>query len=702
MACLLLWATATSSLLAQEYDTASADALLEKLIAATSVDSHLRIKQLEEKLATDLTVEQKSETLKELIFLTIDNSNIESLQKYSKLGQETARITGDEELKIYADLGFATITQIENQFTEAQKQIDAVKTYAQSHGNDESLFFVETAEAMLSVSLGDYLSGLEKLSRSVNTLPDNKRGNWMRLTAYTSLAFIFMDVNDLDQVINYYLLALELAQRENIAFDRETVLHNMIISLQYMKLYDLAERYTAGLEAITKQIDRPDGLYYVYYNLALIRYHQDRFSETIGYVEKALTYPDDPYFDAELYDLAAISEAQLGNPDIAQEYLDKSQALFATMDLGLDTSSFANLTKAHIMRARGNLSEAFDALNNVRRKQLDDQFEGFTNSVTDFQTSLNSVYERQKAELELVAAQRANTRLIVVFAFVFIVTLSGILVMQYRHNKQLDRSRIDAERANRAKSEFLANMSHELRTPLNAILGFSEMMTHKVFGELGSKQYEDYAEHIHQSGGLLLDIINDILDLSKIESGQVKLAEEVIDLGLLFEDSRILLNNRARFKQINIEIKPLDDAPILFADKRLVKQILLNLLSNAIKFTPAGGTVILSAKRTPKGKLAITVKDNGQGMTQDELALALVPFGQAGTTLTRSHEGTGLGLPLTKTLVELHDGELDVDTEKGVGTAVTVTFPKERCINQNNIPSKEERHIEVNTKALKI
>ena len=472
---------------------------------------------------------KQCETLKELIYLSIDNGNVKNLQKYGELGLAIALEADDQELKIYSDLAFATIAQTQGQFTDAKKKIDAAMAYARLVEDEKGLFFVETSEAMLNVSLGDYLSGVDQLIGSDNTLPDTLRGNWMRVTAYLTLAFIFMDVGDLEKVVDYYAKALDLAKKEGISFDRETVLHNMIVVLLDLKKLELAERYTNGLQEVIEQINNPNGRYYVYYNLAIMRYDQERFADVLKYVKLALTYQAEPYFDAELYDLAAISEAQLGNPDQAQEYLDKSQALFATMDLGQDTTSYADLTKAHILRALGKYEEAFEALNLVRRKQLEQQFDEFSNSVSDFQSSLDSILRRQQIELELAAAQETNVRLLVIFALIFIATLSGVLVMQYRHNKQLDRSRIDAERANQAKSEFLANMSHELRTPLNAIIGFSEMMTHKVFGNLGAKQYDDYAEHIHQSGGLLLDIINDILDLSKVEAGKLQIhPEEVV------------------------------------------------------------------------------------------------------------------------------------------------------------------------------
>ncbi len=236
----------------------------------------------------------------------------------------------------------------------------------------------------------------------------------------------------------------------------------------------------------------------------------------------------------------------------------------------------------------------------------------------------------------------------------------------------------EVERANRSKSEFLAFMSHELRTPLNAIIGFSEIIKHETFGPVGSVRYRDYAVDIHDSGQHLLDLINDILDLSKIESGADELREENIEIHELVGSVMALVKGPAKKGGVELETELEDHLPMLLADKRKIKQILINLLSNAVKFTLAGGKVRLRIWFRTDGGHVFEVTDTGIGIALEDIPKALAPFSQVDSNLNRNYEGTGLGLPLTKALTELHGGSLDLRSEVSVGTTVTVRFPAER------------------------
>jgi PAS domain S-box-containing protein len=237
-----------------------------------------------------------------------------------------------------------------------------------------------------------------------------------------------------------------------------------------------------------------------------------------------------------------------------------------------------------------------------------------------------------------------------------------------------------AEVANRAKSEFLANMSHELRTPLNAILGFSDVIGRRMYGPDAMDRYADYARDIHNSGAHLLAIINDILDLSKIEAGQGSLEESEVGLDTVMEEVRTLLGDQAKHGRAPFRVNLPAPPPRVRVDERKIVQILVNLLSNAFKFTPQAGSVTLSAAVSPDGGLCITVRDTGIGIAPDHLETVLKPFGQVESAFSRRHHGTGLGLPLAKSLVELHGGSLSVDSALGKGTTVTVTLPAARVV----------------------
>ena len=238
-------------------------------------------------------------------------------------------------------------------------------------------------------------------------------------------------------------------------------------------------------------------------------------------------------------------------------------------------------------------------------------------------------------------------------------------------------ARDQAEAANRAKTEFLATMSHELRTPLNAIIGFSEIIQTETLGPIGSVKYRDYAADIHESGHHLLDLINDILDLSKVESGLDELHEEDIGIPELMHSVWRLIQQRADKQGVRLILELPEDPPALYADLRKLKQILVNLMSNAIKFTEAGGEVAMKVWFRGDGGYVFQIADTGIGIALEDLPKALSQFGQVNSTPGR-HEGTGLGLPLSKALVELHGGSLDLQSQPGVGTTVTARFPAER------------------------
>ncbi len=244
-----------------------------------------------------------------------------------------------------------------------------------------------------------------------------------------------------------------------------------------------------------------------------------------------------------------------------------------------------------------------------------------------------------------------------------------------------------AEAANLAKSQFLANMSHELRTPLNAIIGFSEMLERGIAGPLRTVQME-YAGLIHQSGEHLLDIINDILDLAKVDAGKFELHEqEGIDPRRIIDACISLTKEHAEVAKLHLSTEIEEQIPFLVADPIRLKQILLNLLSNAIKFTKPGGSITLALLRTSEGGLMFEVRDTGRGMTGDEIAVALEPFGQVRAGLDRTQEGTGLGLPLARRLVQLHGGALQIDSEKERGTTVTVSLPVTRVLSDAAAPT---------------
>jgi len=248
------------------------------------------------------------------------------------------------------------------------------------------------------------------------------------------------------------------------------------------------------------------------------------------------------------------------------------------------------------------------------------------------------------------------------------------LIQEIRHRVK------EAEQANAAKSNFLAAMSHDLRTPLNAIVGFSEMMQSRVFGPLGDRHYDEYADDIHKSGMLLVNLINDILDLSKIEANKYTIEDELIEIKSLVKES--IVQNQVALRSKNQEIRIQIDTklPILRADRRAMLQVLNNLISNSIKFSSDGCEVLVTAEVDDTGRYLVSVSDNGPGISPEDIKTIAEPFTQAKAHHARPNEGSGLGLYLVDSLMKLHGGTMRVDSELNVGTTVILQFPSERFV----------------------
>jgi len=318
------------------------------------------------------------------------------------------------------------------------------------------------------------------------------------------------------------------------------------------------------------------------------------------------------------------------------------------------------------------------------RDQHDSHVRGFADS-TDDRRDLNKQRDifGQRKDGSLFPALASVSKLQLPHETVFIVLLHDIT-----ERKQAEQALIEAkhqaEIANRTKSDFLAHMSHELRTPLNAILGFSQIMMADMLPKSQIEKVHEYATDIFDSGTHLLAVINDLLDLAKIEAGHTELEENEVDISEVIETSLRQVDGRARNAGLRVVNNVHDDLPLLWADERKLKQVVLNLLSNAVKFTPRHGEIEVTAGVHENGRVELSVRDTGYGMTAAEVELSLQQFGQIDNALTRDHEGTGLGLPLSRSLCQLHGGDLEINSVKHVGTTVLVYLPLERVLSTHD------------------
>lgn len=375
----------------------------------------------------------------------------------------------------------------------------------------------------------------------------------------------------------------------------------------------------------------------------------------------------------KIYDLSGLTVFSTDSSQIGED--KSSNAGFITARGG-DVAS--ELTHRDTFSAFEQVIENTDVLSSyIPIETASGQVQGVFEVYYDVTELLNRIRTSQLVQALIVGA----TFLVLYFLLIIVVWRSERqAVEQHRQNVELARTAAKAEEASRLKSEFLATMSHELRTPLNAILGFSESLKKQLFGPVGSPKYLEYASDIWSSGRHLLHIINDVLDVSRVESGHTVLEETEFDPSDILAASVRLLGEQARKSQVSLVTNIPDDLPALRADKRRLKQMFLNVLSNAVKFTPPGGNVTTTVSFSAGRSLTITVIDTGIGISKVDIPMILMPFGRVESPYTGKYSGTGLGLTIAKAFADLHGASFQLDSEPGNGTRICIEFPTDRLV----------------------
>jgi signal transduction histidine kinase len=674
---------AKNSFISEQEKEATAN-ILALIAQHKDLDSNQAKGKLEQTLEAENDPTQKGWLAFELLNLILDNDGSEEkiilANKLIGIGEETQNL----EFILLAKIANAYLPSLEGEVEASYNEISELRTIATQDEMASAQHFADNLLAVLAPDFGLYTDGLTEMVGKLAKQPQTRIDHILMQQTYSSLVYIYQAINDTEQTIKYFRDSMNYVEKYQIPYDRETAVYTLATLLDAAKEYDLAENALLTLGKIVRENNNPTGIYYVQYGLSNVYLRQNRFLDAIAITEDAIkNFPQQERFNLDMYITLAAAYAKNNEPAKARFHLNKTRSgIYANYSYASSRrlENTRNFVEADILFAEGKYKEAYNLLNTTFDAYDEFNSNRLQNNVRILRESIDTIQAQNSSEKELKASEVAYFRLAIIGSIFIAIILFFLVINQKRYTKSLLKSSHEAEDANRAKSEFLANMSHELRTPLNAIMGFSDMLKQEVFGPLGSSKYSEYSEHIYDSGNHLLSIINDILDLSKIEAGKLSLREKEIDIKAIIQETSHFISTKADEKNIRLKITNADKIGLIFADERVLKQILINILSNAIKFTSSEGTVSINSTLSQNNEICIAIKDNGIGMSSAELKKAMQPFGQAGNAFTRQNQGTGLGIPLVEQLMEMHQGFLDIRSEKDSGTEVILTFPADRTL----------------------
>jgi len=605
--------------------------------------------------------------------------------------KQAADTRNDEELQALARIFAARLQGLRGNLEQSQILLRQISNtpLAQSFWRVEVLARYQIAH---TASLLDQThSATESLSRAFGKLPQGSDTlSPINVELHTLLGSIDARLRDLPSAVSQFMQSVSIADRAGVRADGARILLDIAETLMLEERNALARALIERFESAAATVGDSRAQFMAQYAFMKLEHNLGNAGKSSMHADTAMElYRPAPPTAAMVQQYQFFNSVDMNDLSGARRHMEAAEQLVESWPAlsGTEISTYNILLQSRLAELENRLADALSAYkrySEVRRLQTLRTFaEDMSRLRADLEQQLAIAQaERSLAEREKSLASerlRIQRSLLIVAAILAVLGVAGY-VYQRRLTRALDDSRRLAESANAAKSSFLANISHELRTPLNAIIGFSQMSAREMLGPIGNERYRQYAESIERAGRHLLSVINDILDISRVEAGRLDLEEEDVNLARAFRDVLEMIEFRAREKSVTVTHSGLASLPDVRGDGRLLRQMLANLLTNAVKFTEPGGTVRMEAEIRDSGDIELSVIDNGVGMDEDEIKLALEPFGQVESVFTREHDGTGLGLPLVKTFAESHGGRLELTSRKGLGTRATVCLPAHRVI----------------------
>lgn len=673
----------------KEQESTAIDKFIERIENLKHRDVYYILDEQEQQITDEKTIENM-ERVHLVLEYSFQSERNEKLKKYAVELERIARAVKNPSHVRLAKVYQVVSRGLDGNFTRAVADLEVLLAEAREAQDVLVVITAYNILATLMIFQEEFNTALEYANRATKLLPEAPERNLLELQHYNTLAFIYTYMDDMDRTIEFYNLSLNTVEESGLAIDIGIVLYNVASSLQESRRFAESEQFLEAMIELYRQTNQSQNLLFPYEGLARIYFEQDDYEKSMEYIRQASKYTATSLtFELSLNQLGAVVAARLGQLDKARQYRQKIRKFFKEHPdhIGTGWPDMTIRIDAEIARAENQPVKALEFFEQYHKASLREIRKTHNSDVMKLRTSLETNMRVQKAEQDLIQKgseiQLQRQRMVIFASLVIALVILVAFVLQRRVAQQLIASKANAESANMAKSDFLANMSHELRTPLNAIIGFSDMMMHQIYGKLGSSFYEQYAEMINSSGHHLLNIINEILDISKVESGNFELNESDCNVESMVAQAIKLIKVKTsdKNKTITITQDVSPDLPELYADPQLVNQILYNALSNAVKFSVPGGLVRVKAFVGPKDHaISIQVSDDGIGMTRKEIDHVLKPFAQVKNSMTRSQKGTGLGLPLIQAFMGLHNGSMNIESKKGCGTTVNLIFPSDRTV----------------------